>query len=88
MAHKNRPNFSNYGIKLDVSTPGVNIYSTYPNNTYKILNGTSMAAPHVTGVASLMLAQNPDLTPAQVEQLIKKSVNNFPGNSNCTSDKK
>jgi hypothetical protein len=85
--NKNRPNFSNYGIKLDVSAPGVNIYSTYPNNTYKILNGTSMAAPHVTGVASLMLAQNPDLTPAQVEQLIKKSVNNFPGNSNCTSDK-
>lgn len=77
---------SNYGDKVDVSAPGTGILSTYPTDRYAKKNGTSMAAPHVAGIASLMLAQNPDLTPMQVEAIIKKSVNNFPSSSNCPND--
>ncbi|MEG3898562.1 MULTISPECIES: S8 family serine peptidase [unclassified Microcoleus] len=70
--------FSNYaGSKpLDyVVAPGVDILSTTPNNTYKTYEGTSMAAPHVAGVAALVLNANPTLTPAQVEQILTSTAN-------------
>ncbi|MEG4626883.1 S8 family serine peptidase [Microcoleus sp. w1-18aA5] len=70
--------FSNYaGSKpLDyVVAPGVDILSTTPNNTYKTYEGTSMAAPHVAGVAALVLNANPNLTPAQVEQILTSTAN-------------
>ncbi len=41
--------FSNYGSVIDMSAPGVNIFSTYKGGTYATASGTSMAAPHVTG---------------------------------------
>jgi subtilisin family serine protease len=53
-----------------VVAPGVGVYSTLPNNRYQSYNGTSMAAPHVAGVAALMLSANPNLTAAQVINLL------------------
>jgi len=57
-----------------VVAPGVNIHSTFPNNTYTNLDGTSMAAPHVAGVVALMLSANPNLTAAQVRQILTSSA--------------
>ncbi len=53
-----------------VVAPGQDIYSTTPNDTYGFLSGTSMATPYVSGVAALMLSANPDLTPADIRQII------------------
>jgi subtilisin len=58
--------FSNYGRAIDLMAPGVRIHSTDRTNTYSTKSGTSMAAPHVAGVAALVLAAKPTSTPAQV----------------------
>lgn len=49
--------FSSYGPEIDLAAPGVNIKSTYNNGYYKTLNGTSMAAPHVSAAAALVLTK-------------------------------
>ncbi|MDW8346253.1 MAG: S8 family peptidase [Bacteroidia bacterium] len=67
--------FSNYGQKnVDVFAPGVDIYSTVPGSKYERFDGTSMAAPSVTGVAALLRAYFPDLTAVQVKNIIMKTV--------------
>ena len=55
--------FSNNGPSVDVIAPGVNIYSSWANGTWRTASGTSMATPHVAGIAALMVAAAPDLTP-------------------------
>lgn len=73
----NFADFSNYGSRVDVVAPGIKIYSTVPGNEYQdMLNdiapwsGTSMAAPHVTGVAADCFAVNPSLSAEQVKKII------------------
>jgi len=67
--------FSNYGATtVDIGAPGVGILSTVPGNSYGYLNGTSMAAPHVAGVAALMFAQNGTLTPIVVKSRLMNSI--------------
>jgi thermitase len=70
----NRANFSNYGDYIDIAAPGVNIPSTYFNEQYAALSGTSMAAPHVAGLAALIKSANPDLKSSQIMNIIKKSA--------------
>jgi subtilisin family serine protease len=69
-------NFSNYGKnEVDVFAPGMKIYSTVPGgNTYQNLQGTSMAAPVVTGLAALILEYYPNLSAEQVKYVIEKST--------------
>ena len=66
--------FSNYGNKnVDIFAPGSAIYSTFPENEYKAISGTSMAAPAVAGLAALIRSQYPKLSAAQVKQVILDS---------------
>ncbi len=67
--------FSNYGKReVSVFAPGVKIYSTIPGgNTYGTHDGTSMAAPVVTGLAALLLSYYPELTAVQIKNIIKQS---------------
>jgi subtilisin len=70
--------FSNLSgrMPLDyVNAPGVNIYSTFLGNSYRNMSGTSMAAPHIAGVAALILSANPHLKPVQVENLLTTTAN-------------
>jgi subtilisin family serine protease len=67
--------FSNYGKKnVDLFAPGVDIYSTIPNNGYKPNSGTSMAAPVVAGVAALVWSYYPELTAVQIREVLLKSA--------------
>ena len=66
--------FSNYGKgNVDVFAPGAKIYSTVPENDYDTMGGTSMAAPAVAGVAALIRSLYPNLTAAQVKQILMDS---------------
>jgi subtilisin family serine protease len=65
--------FSNYGASVDVMAPGVAIYSTWKDGTYKTSSGTSMATPHVSGVVALMKAVNHGLGGADVLAMLRQS---------------
>jgi len=68
-------------IKMKVAAPGVNIYSTYPGNSYKTLQGTSMATPYVAGILGVMKAYNPTITAQQAYEILNLtglSTNNTP----------
>lgn len=66
--------FSNYGKEnVDIFAPGDQIYSTMPGDSYEFQGGTSMAAPAVTGLAATIRSYFPDLTAAQVKQVIMES---------------
>jgi thermitase len=66
--------FSNYGSYINISAPGVYIPSTYFNEQYASLSGTSMAAPHVAGLAGLIKSTNPELTNKEVITIIQTSA--------------
>lgn len=78
--------FSNFGATVGLTAPGTNIYSTYnygywgPGSAvYDYMNGTSMAAPHVAGVAALLLQLNPGFTADQVAGRLKLGTTAFSG---------
>lgn len=87
-----RSYYSNFGTSVDVAAPGGEtsvgsngVLSTLndgdtvaSNDSYDFYQGTSMAAPHVAGVASLMYSVDPDITPAEVEAILKSSSRAFP----------
>jgi subtilisin family serine protease len=68
--------WSSRGPEVDLAAPGVNIYSTYKGSTYKTLSGTSMAAPHVTGAAALIIDKGKcgTCTPDKVRQRLQQTA--------------
>ena len=91
-----RAYYSNYGSVIDVAAPGgdsrtagggilstLNSGATTPgSDSYAFYQGTSMAAPHVAGVAALMLSKTPTLTPDQIESQLKATARPFPATCN------
>ncbi|MEF3304654.1 S8 family peptidase [Paenibacillus sp. GYB003] len=73
-SNKEKASFSNYGDYIDVAAPGVNIASTYPDNHYAALSGTSMASPHVTALAALIRSVNPLLKNTEVMDIMRKTA--------------
>jgi len=96
-----KASYSNYGSVVDVAAPGgqkssgtsygilstINSGRTTPaNDSYGFYQGTSMATPHIAGVAALLYATNPSITPTQVEQILKSTARPFPSTcSQCGS---
>lgn len=71
--------FSNYGRNVDVYAPGENILSTYPNNQYRALSGTSFSSPLTAGVAGLIKALHPDWTPEMIKAQLRGTVDQMVG---------
>jgi len=62
--------FTSFGDWVELAAPGVNIYSTYSSG-YRSMSGTSMACPHVVGVAALILSQHPNMTETQLRTALR-----------------
>ena len=89
--------YSNFGSTVEISAPGgesgtngvlstINSGTTIPvSDSYAYYAGTSMAAPHVAGVVSLMFSLDPTLTPAEVVQILQSTSRPFPAGSGCTT---
>jgi len=77
--------YSNYGSQVTIAAPGGDqsqsagggIYNTVPFGDYEYLQGTSMASPVVAGAVALMLGENPELTPAEVEMILQDSAKTY-----------
>lgn len=71
---------SNYGSRLDLLAPGTGILSTQLGSSYKLYDGTSMAAPHVSAVAAMLLETDPTYSPDDIRGIIKASARDIEEN--------
>jgi subtilisin family serine protease len=79
-----KANYSNFGPLTTICAPGSNIYNCFPNNSYKVSDGTSMASPVVAGAVALMKSVSPNLSNSQIIQILKSTGKPI-GNGNAGS---
>ncbi|TFB22778.1 peptidase S8 [Filobacillus milosensis] len=72
--NNNRASFSSTGNAVEISAPGVGVLSSVPGNGYASYDGTSMASPHVAGVAAQVWAAKPSLTNVELRQLLNQTA--------------
>jgi subtilisin family serine protease/subtilisin-like proprotein convertase family protein len=78
--------YSNFGVNtVDLAAPGSSVLSTYPNNAYATMSGTSMATPHVSGAAALAWAYAPDATYQQIKDALFDGVDTLPALAGLTA---
>ncbi|MEH7708082.1 S8 family peptidase [Bacillus toyonensis] len=72
--------FSSVGNRLDLVAPGNNVYTTIPRSFYYVYSGTSIASPHVAGIAALLKEANPNLTNIEISQILKNTATDLKDN--------
>ncbi|MBI4526428.1 MAG: S8 family serine peptidase [Deltaproteobacteria bacterium] len=75
--YDNLASWSSRGTYVDLSAPGVSIYTTTNGGGYAAVSGTSFSSPITAGVVALMISVNPGLSPAQIESLLESNADDF-----------
>lgn len=78
-----RASFANYGSYVELSSPGVNIYSSWLDGGYAQGSGTSFSAPMVAGASAMLLQKAPGLNKGAIEKSLKKAAVNFASGCDC-----
>jgi len=76
-ASDQRSSFSSYGDFVDLAAPGSRVMSCIPGSNYGVMSGTSMASPHVAGLAALIRSRNPTLTNGEVRQILESTADDL-----------
>jgi subtilisin family serine protease len=72
----NKAPFSNFGANTTIYAPGTNIYGAKPGNSYEILEGTSMAAPIISGLIGLIKSKNKNISNQQIRDILNRNTIN------------
>lgn len=73
-SNENHASYSQYNSAVEIAAPGSSVYSTYPDNSYATLNGTSMATPHVAGAAALVWSYFPQCSSTQIRSALNATA--------------
>jgi subtilisin family serine protease len=70
----NKASFSNFGSNTTIYAPGTNIFGAKPGNNYEVLQGTSMAAPIISGFVGLIKSKNKNITYSEILKILNANT--------------